>query len=100
MLHQSLNLERVKQDRLRRLLDSDGFDVLVEVLESKAFAHEVDTANYALEGTSGYDNKAKDSARLATSAHDAIKLLKSMRDSDKIFTVSTAKPSSPKPPTK
>lgn len=91
---QSNNIAQAKRDKLRKLLDSDGFDVLIEVLQSKAFENEVDVANAALEGTTGYDSKAKESARKAVVIHEGIAIIKELVAA-KHFTISSAKPNTP-----
>jgi len=91
---QSVNLPENKQKTLRRLFDSEGFEVLIEVLESRAFELEIEIANKSLKGTTGYDNEAKESVRQAQVAKGAIALLKDIQ-SLKVFTVSTAKPTTP-----
>lgn len=92
MLHQSNNLDRVKQERLRRLFDSDGLDILIEVIESEAFRHECDAANKMVENCAGYESLAKESVRRALVNHECIAILKKLRDSKSPFTTATAKP--------
>lgn len=83
-----------KQTAVRRLLDSDGFPVLLEVLRSKAFEHEVEVANASLNATTGYDQKAKENAQRAIAVHAAIAILIEMFNSDgkSNFLISTATP--------
>lgn len=97
MLHQSNNLPQIKQDRLRRLLDSDGLDVLLEVLESQGFGHECEAANKLVENCTGYESLAKECARRALVHHECIAILSKLRDSKSIFTVSSAKPNTKTP---
>lgn len=91
MLINSENLTATKQSKLRKLLDSDEFSILIEVLTSKAFEHEVTAANCIIEDRPGYDIKAKESARKAKSIHENIAILKEMQaaESHKIY---SAKP--------
>lgn len=97
MLHQSNNLPAIKQEKLRRLLDSDGLDVLIEVIESQAFEHECDAANKLMQNSSGYESIAKEAARVAATHHDCIAVLKKLRDQKSPFTTSTAKPNTKTP---
>ena len=92
MLAQSNNLPQVKQDKLRRFLDDEALNVLFEVLESKAFEHEVKASNQLLQAKPGYDAEARESVRKANVIHEAIDLLKEIQ-LQKTFTISSAKPS-------
>lgn len=94
MLHQSNNIPASAQQKLRKFLDDEALNILFDVLESKAFEHEVKAANQLLEARAGYDAEAKESVRKANTIHEAIALLKDLRAKVPVpFTVSTAKPS-------
>jgi hypothetical protein len=90
---QSNPISTVKQSHIRKLLDSEGFQVLIEVLQSRAFEHEVEVANASLTNTSGYELKAKDEAQKAVSTHAAVGLLIEMKNQKDNFKISTATPS-------
>lgn len=92
MLSQCNNLPQPAQQKLRKLLDDDALLTLFDVLESKAFEHEVKAANQLLEARAGYDAEAKESVRKANVIHEAIALLKELK-AQKTFTISSAKPS-------
>lgn len=87
-------LPQPRQNKLRSLLDSDGFDVLVEVLSAKAFAVETEVANSAVVNTTGYDAKAKALADEAIKIHSAIRLLNDLK-AQKSFETAIAEPSTP-----
>lgn len=90
---QTKPLSQPKRDNLRRLLEAEGFHVLIEVLESKAFEKECEAANAAIGGTSPYEEKAKGIAQKAIEIHKAIALLRALKGQKEEFTLFTATPS-------
>lgn len=89
---QTKPLSQPKRDHLRRLLDSEGFLVLIEVLGAKAFEKECEIANSAVGGTSAYEEKAKITAVKAREIHSSIALLKELKSQTEEFTLFTAEP--------
>lgn len=95
---QTKSLSPAKRDAFRKVLEHDGFLALIEVLESTAFYHEVEAANAAVGGTSGYDAKAKSEAEKAAQIQSVLEILTKMKNQPKDydftlhFAVPNAKP--------
>lgn len=99
MVSQSNNIPREKQEKLRKLLDGEGLDILIEVVESIAFEHECAAANKLMENTEGYIQSAVDSAQQAREAKSCIKIIKDLRERSGPFQTSISKPTPTSTPT-
>lgn len=96
MVLEKQEIEALRQKSLQDWLHLPQFDILIEVLASKAFEAEVQSANELSKWHGGvfpqYQEAALKTARDATQLNICINILNALRETNDPYTKSTATP--------
>jgi len=99
MTLESRELTQAEVEKFHKWLDSDQFEMMVKIAESKAFESEVNAANALIQGTEPANNTAQYEAAQCRIARGFAAFLRQCRSTKK-FSIHKAVPSLTPHPTK